>query len=104
MNGRPIHGDYYHYLHTSDEDEIEYPTTEPEADLIDAAGKHVNQKPVTDLLINADISLPQGEKLSMRKVIRLEVDKHGKIIGTCNDNLILNSHLYEVEFPYGEVK
>ena len=40
----------------------------------------------------------------MRKVIRLEVDKHGKIIGTCNDNLILNSHLYEVEFPYGEVK
>ena len=40
----------------------------------------------------------------MGKVIHRVVDEHGNIIGTYNDNPILNSHLYEVEFPDGEVK
>ena len=104
LNGRPIYGDYDRSLHTLYEYEIDSPTAVPEADLIDAAGKHVNQQSVTDLLINAQIYLPQGGKLSMGKVIHHAVDKHGKLIGTYNDNPILNSHLYEVEFPDGEVK
>ena len=53
MNGRPIYGDYDRSLHTLYEYEIDSPTAVPEADLIDAAGKHVNQQSVTDLLINA---------------------------------------------------
>ena len=78
--------------------------TIPEVDLIDATGKHVNQQSVTDMFINAEISLPQGEKLSMGKVIRRAVDAQGKLIGTYSDNPILNSHVYEVEFPDGDVK
>ena len=54
-------------------------TTVHEADLIDAAGKHLNQKSVTDSLINAKIYLPKGENLSMGKVIRQSVDEHGKM-------------------------
>ena len=104
MNGRPIYGDYDRSLHTPYEYEIESPTAVPEADLIDAEGKHVNQQSVTNFLINAEISLSQGEKFSISKVIRRAVDKHGKLIGTYNDNPILNSRLYEVEFPDGEVK
>ena len=68
LNGRPIH-DYDHSVHTPYEDELESPMTVPEADIIDATSKHINQQSVTDLLINAEISLPQGEKLSMVKVI-----------------------------------
>ena len=103
LNGRPIH-DYDHSVHTPYEDELESPMTVPEADLIDATGKHVNQQSVTDLLINAEISLPQGGKLSMGKVIWRAVDAQGKLIGTYNDNPISNSHIYEVEFPDGDVK
>ena len=64
MNGLPIH-DYDHSVYTPYEDDLESPMTVPEADLIDATGKHFNQQSMTDLLINAEISLPQGEKLSM---------------------------------------
>ena len=53
LNGRPIYGNYDNSLHTTYGYEIESPTTVSEDDLIDAAGKHVNQQSVTDLLINA---------------------------------------------------
>ena len=96
MNERPIHLDYNHLLYIRYEDEIESPTAVPEAELIDAAGKHVNQQLVTDLLINSTISIPQGDKLSMGKVIHRAVEKHGKIIGTYDENPILNIYLYEV--------
>ena len=40
----------------------------------------------------------------MVKVICRAVKKHGKLIGTYDENPILNSHLYGVEFTDGEVK
>ena len=83
---------------------IKSPTTVPEAELIDSVGKHVNQQSVTDFLINTEISLPRGDKLSMGKVVRYAFNKHGELVGAYNDNPILNSHLYEVEFSDGEVK
>ena len=83
-------------MHTPYADEIESPTTVPESDMIDAAGKHVNQQSVTDFLINAEISIPQGEKLSMGKVIHRAVEKYGKLIRTYDDNPILNIYLYKV--------
>ena len=96
--------EFDHSLHTPYEGESDPSRTIHEADLIDAAGKHLNQKSVTDLLINAEISLPKGEKLSMDKVIRRSVDDNGKLIKTYDDNILLNSHIYEVEFTYGEIK
>ena len=40
----------------------------------------------------------------MGKVIRRSVDEHGKLIGNYDDNPLLNSHMYEVEFSDGEIK
>ena len=40
----------------------------------------------------------------MGKVIRRSVDEHGKLIGTYDDNPVLNSHIYEVEFTDGQIK
>ena len=80
------------HLHTTYKDEIEYPTTVTEADMIDAVGKHVNQQSVPDFMINDEISLTQGEKSSMGKVILCAVNKHSKLIGIYNGNPILNSH------------
>ena len=40
----------------------------------------------------------------MGKLICRAFDENGKLIGTYAENPILNSHLYEVEFPDGEVK
>ena len=86
LNGRPIYGDYEHSLHTSYEDEIEFLSTGPKSDMIDAAGMYVNQQSVTDFLINYALSLPQGEKFSMFKVICSTVNKLGKLIGTYDEN------------------
>ena len=40
----------------------------------------------------------------MGKFILHVINEHGKLIGTYDNNPILNSHLYEVEFTDGEVK
>ena len=76
----------------------------PEADMTDASGKPINQQSMTDLLINAEVLLPQGESEQLAKVIRRAVDDDGKIIGTFNSNPVLNTLMYEVEFPDGVVK
>jgi hypothetical protein len=59
---------------------------------------------MTDLLINAEVLLPQGESEQMAKVLRRAVDDDGKMIGTFNNNPILNTIVYEVEFPDGTVR
>ena len=68
MDVCPVKG-FYHSLHIPYESESEPSTIVPEAYLIDAAGKHLNQQSVTDLLINAKIYLPKGEKLIIGKII-----------------------------------
>ena len=70
------------------QDDVEAPATVPEADIIDSTGKPVNQQSTADLLINAEVLLPQGEKDMMAKVVRRVVDENGKAIGTYNENPI----------------
>jgi hypothetical protein len=55
-------------------------------------------------LINAEILLQQGDRLQLGKVNRRSVDDSGNIIGTYSENPIMNSIVYEVEFPDGELK
>jgi hypothetical protein len=57
-----------------------------------------------DKMINAEIILQQGDKLQRGKVKRRSVDDNCKTIGTYSDNPIMNSIVYEVEFPDGELK
>ena len=73
-------------------------------DILDSTGKVLNQQPMWDKLINAEILLQQGDRLQLGKVNRRSVDDSGSIIGTYSENPIMNSIVYEVEFPDGELQ
>jgi hypothetical protein len=72
-------------------------------DIMDSTGKVLNQQPMWDKMINAEIILQQGDKLQLGKVKRRSIDDNSKTIGTYSDNPIMNSIVYEVEFPDGEL-
>ena len=55
-------------------------------------------------MIQAELILPQGEKLCMEKFRGRTVGPDGKTIGTFHDTTIFNSIVYDFEFPDGEVK
>ena len=74
------------------------------ADAVDSMGRPINQQSVTGLLINAEVLLPQGDSRQMAKVVRRAIDSDGLVIGEFNENPILNSLVYDVEFPDGVVK
>ena len=76
----------------------------PEADVTDAAGRPILQQSATDMLINAEVLLPQGEDLRAALVLGRAVDEQGRAIGNWNNNPLLNTLIYDVEFPDGEVK
>ena len=48
--------------------------------------------------------LPQREYLKIGKVILQEIDETGKLIGSRNENPLLKTFLYDVEFQDGAVK
>ena len=48
--------------------------------------------------------LQQGEDTVKGKVIGRAVGPHGEQLGSYDDNPLLNSVVYEVEFPDGQVK
>jgi hypothetical protein len=73
-------------------------------DILDSTGKVLIQQPMWDKMINAEIILQQGDKLQPGKVKRRSINDNGKTIGTYSDNAIMNSIVYEVEFPDGELK
>ena len=73
-------------------------------DPVDATGAPIDQQPLYDKLIHAEINLPQGDRVRRAKVIGRTVDSDGRTIGTYNDNPIINTLVYDVEFPDGEVK
>jgi hypothetical protein len=72
--------------------------------ILDSTGKVLNQQPMWDNLIKAEILLQQGDKMQLGEVIRRSVDDSGKTIGTYSDNPKMNSIIYEVEFNDGELK
>jgi hypothetical protein len=76
----------------------------PDADLKDAAGKPFDVRSVADALINAEVMLPSGDSMAIAKVVRRGVDDDGRLIGTFNDNPLLNTLLYECEFEDGTTR
>ena len=86
------------------EDETEAPVLMPNADVLDAAGKPINQQSVVDRFIHAEVLLPQGESLQMAKVLRRSLDEDGNLVGNFNQNPLLNSMVYDVEFPDGAIR
>ena len=86
------------------EDEVQDSVLMPGADIVYSSGKPVNQQSVTEFLINADHLLPRGEEQQMEKVVQRAVGSEGNLIGSFNKNPALKYLMYEVEFPYGDVK
>jgi hypothetical protein len=73
-------------------------------DILDSTGKVLNQQSKWDKMINAEIIPQQGDKLQRGKVKRRSINDNGKTIGTYSDNPIMNSIVYEVQLPDGELK
>jgi hypothetical protein len=73
-------------------------------DTVDSRGHLLNQQPAYDRLINAEVQLQQGDDMMSAKVRKRALDNDGKVVGTYDENPILNSIVYEVEFPDGQVK
>jgi hypothetical protein len=79
----------------------EVPETE---DIVDSTGKILNQQPLYEKMISAEILLPHGDDMQMGKVIGRPLGDHGSTMGSYDDNPVLNSMIYDVEFPDGNIK
>ena len=53
--------------------------------------------------MNAEKLLPRGDKMARGQVVHRKHNANGNPIGRSNYNPILDMHLYEVEFPGGEM-
>ena len=76
---------------------------EDEADPVDDNGMSLSEQPLYDRLLHAEVCLPQGERMQMAKVLRVSKDSEGRTVGNYDDNPILNTIVYDVEFPDGAV-
>jgi hypothetical protein len=73
----------------------------PDAGLKDAAGKPFEVHSVVDALINTEVMLPNGDSMAIAKVVRRGVDNEGCLVGTFNNNPLLNTLLYDCKFDDG---
>ena len=73
-------------------------------DPIDNSGRSVFEKPVLDHLIHAEVTLPQGENMQLAKVVGRTRNDDGTQIGTFDIDPMLNTLVYDVQFPDGSVK
>ena len=58
----------------------------------------------TDFLISAEVLLPQGEEQPLAKFLRRSVDQDGQVVGQHHKNPLLNTLVYDIEFPNGNVR
>ena len=65
-------------------------------DLVTSTEDAAFEKPMTDLLINTESSLLQGEMTKPSKAIGRTQDVHDNIIGTYDTNPLLNTMIYDV--------
>jgi len=91
---------------TEYEDDEVNPRIIPEIDdPVDASSRAIDQQPMYDWLIHAEIMMQQDDNLKNAKVIGRSVGPDGLTpAGTYHNNPILNSIVYDIEFPDGQVK
>ena len=86
-------------------DDDEDPRVTPEIeDSVDTNGNLLDQQPAYDKLINAEVMLQLGEELQTAKVVQRSLGPDGRTAGEYDDNPILNSVVYDVEFPDGTIR
>ena len=86
-----------------DTEQQEQPTLEVE-DIVDSTRKLINQQPGYDQINNAEAQLQLGEEMVTGKVAQRTIGPDGQVTGTYANNPYLNSVIYDVEFPDGQVK
>lgn len=77
---------------------------EVDEDPVQPNGTAVFEKPITDHWINAELNLPQGEQMKPARVVGRSKDQNGNVIGSYDSNPMLNTMLYDVEFPDGAIR
>jgi hypothetical protein len=83
------------------EDDVKALPFIPDANLKDAAGKPFEVQSVANAFINAEVMLPNGDSMAIAKVVRRVVGNDGRLVGTFDNNPLLNTLLYECEFDDG---
>lgn len=87
------------------EDPTETPLIIPDQeDTVDATGHLLNQQPVYDRMLNAEVQLQNGDEIGLAKVLRRAIGPDSRVAGEYNENPLLNSIVYEVEFSDGQIK
>ena len=84
-----------------DDGEKNTPRLIPETEAVDYNGLPVLQQLVIDRLLNNQVYFPQGESMQVAKVALRILDEDGNLVGTYYDNPMLNTLMYDVEFPDG---
>ena len=77
---------------------------EIDEDPVQPNGATVFEKPITDHWIHAELNLPQGEEMKAARVIGRSKNRDGNVIGSYNDNPLINTMVYDVEFPDGAIR
>ena len=86
-------------------DNDEDPRIVPEIeDTVDASGRLLDQQPAYDRIINAEVHLQLGDNYQRAKVIGRSIGPDGIVVGQYDDNPMLNSIVYDVEFPDGTIR
>ena len=70
---------------------------------MDSTGKLINQKPAYDQITHADDQLQLGEEMVAGEVLQRTIGPDGRVTGTYDNNPYLNSIIYDVEFPDGQI-
>ena len=73
-------------------------------DSVDSQERLMNQLPVYDCLLNAEIMVQAEEGHVSGKVIKQALGPDGKVVGKYDDNPYLNLIMYEVKLVDGRIK
>ena len=73
-------------------------------DPVDFNDNELFEQPITDKWIHAELRLPQGEEFKSAKVIGRSKDDNGNVVGKYDDNPLLNTMTYNVEFSDREMR
>lgn len=93
---------------TKDSDFVEYVDDDEEArvipewdDPVDSAGNPIDQQPLYDKLINAELLLQHGDNMVNAKNIGRSIGLGGQTLGTYSEIPSINTMVYNIEFPDG---
>ena len=100
----PTSGEINNDLVPYGDDEVDVLHPVHDDDPVDDDGVAQFEAPLTYLLIHVEVHPPQGKEMQSAKVLRHSKDDSGEIRGTYNENTILNTLVYDVDFPDGEVR